>query len=94
MLRIQILNDETGEVIPVGKVGEFCASIVDAAGKVFVKAMVQEMGSVALVMTKKGFATKADQAFDRIEADMRKKTSGLVDSIVQGARDAANTRNR
>lgn len=84
---VELVDDQSGERVRVGLLGDFAATIVDRAGKEFVAAMLQELGSVALVMTKAQFAKKADAAFDRIEVHMKTRTSSIVDALVQQVRD-------
>lgn len=54
MLHIDIHNEETGEIIQVGTLGEF------------VDKFNYEIGSVATVMFKKEFRKKALSALDRV----------------------------
>ena len=86
--RVELVNDETGERIDVGLVGDFAAAIVDQAGREFVKSMVSEMGSVTTVFTRSQFAYKADAAFDRIEAQMKDRSNAMIRALIQKARDS------
>lgn len=89
MKRIAIVEiDAEGNASEIMPLGDFAAAIVDESGREFVNSFVDGMASVTFVITKSGFKKKADAMFDEIETRLKKRTSGIIDKIVQGARDA------